>query len=507
MVNVTATRTAEALAVPTVGVDDAARAARLRRVGGRNLDERSARPRELIAQHLGEAGPSGSGDMPREVVVLDHAGDVELFDDHRSVALGVGGRQLVQHVVALTAHLAVQTHHANLSLLSILRSFLPSRDGSLRSGQPSKSLFEVSGVDDEPPVGVGEQVRDASVDGDNRLEPGQRVGHFNLAQDRRKPLVAVAAECAGFRFALKWAVYDGAKVPELREAEHVAIETPHLRVRLGEREEVASFALPARLSSEPFEASLPRLVEFNEQGGADVAWHIGQPRQLGAKIGQLVDLVERGRVALVLAAAGQSNAPLLKGEVPQEPERTFPRCEPSNLLLGRVDAEPKALENLHALSVCLVCATRKRLSHGPSRSLQPERPLGLRAEVPQEGHHVSGFRRASHGLAWCMRGLRVRVAGVGVRIRPCAPSGLLPTQGGAFGARQLAQGRVGSAVARGTSVRRGTEALGRSLLVALVLRRLLRRSPAGDRQALRGATTGRGFLPALNGGVSASENR
>ena len=38
-------------------------------------------------------------------------------------------------------------------------------------------------------------------------------------------------------------------------------------------------------------------------------------------------------------------------------------------------------------------------------------------------------------------------------------------------------------------------------------RSLLRRSPAGDRHALRGAITGRGFLPALNGGVSATEIR
>jgi hypothetical protein len=35
----------------------------------------------------------------------------------------------------------------------------------------------------------------------------------------------------------------------------------------------------------------------------------------------------------------------------------------------------------------------------------------------------------------------------------------------------------------------------------------LRRSPARDRQALRRATARRGFLPVLNGGVSAPEVR
>lgn len=50
-------------------------------------------------------------------------------------------------------------------------------------------------------------------------------------------------------------------------------------------------------------------------------------------------------------------------------------------------------------------------------------------------------------------------------------------------------------------------ALGGALLVPVLLRSVLRRSPAGDRQALHRATARRGFLPALKDGVSAPESR
>jgi hypothetical protein len=66
---------------------------------------------------------------------------------------------------------------------------------------------------------------------------------------------------------------------------------------------------------------------------------------------------------------------------------------------------------------------------------------------------------------------------------------------------QRAQG-ARSEVARGQR-----KALGRSLLVAELLRGVVWRSPARDRQALRRTTTRRGFLPALKDGVSAPEIR
>ena len=49
--------------------------------------------------HLSSSNATG------KTVVPEHALDVELLDDNRAVALGIGSRQLVQDVVALSLDL------------------------------------------------------------------------------------------------------------------------------------------------------------------------------------------------------------------------------------------------------------------------------------------------------------------------------------------------------------------------------------------------------------------
>src|SRR5690606_31175056 len=110
---------------------------------------------------------------------------------------------------------------------------------------------------------------DTAVQRDHRGRAPRGVSDFNFAEDRREPLVAIAAKCTGFWFAFERAVHDGAKIADLRKAERVPCEPPDLRVRLGEPEKVSPLALPPRRSTEALEASLPCLVEFNEQLCAD----------------------------------------------------------------------------------------------------------------------------------------------------------------------------------------------------------------------------------------------
>jgi len=74
-------------------------------------------------------------------------------------------------------------------------------------------------------------------------------------------------------------------------------------------------------------------------------------------------------------------------------------------------------------------------------------------------------------------------------------------------ARQLTQGRQRQTPARCQLSRGPEQAMGRTHLVAQLLRGVLRRSPARDRQTLHPSTARKGFLPDSKDGVSASEAR
>jgi hypothetical protein len=69
------------------GVDAAACAARLARVGGRDFDERTTGPGELVAEQVGETRPSRIRDAA-SAVTSNHSRDVQLFRHDDAVALG-----------------------------------------------------------------------------------------------------------------------------------------------------------------------------------------------------------------------------------------------------------------------------------------------------------------------------------------------------------------------------------------------------------------------------------
>ena len=290
----TATRALEdGLSLPARGIDVPARVAGLRAVGGGDLDEGSAERRGLVLQLLDEASPAGAEDAPREAVVrLHHVADLELLDDDDRVALAESRRDFVEHVVALPTHLPVQDGDAMLGLLPVLRSLLLAADVALSASELLRRGVQVLRVDDEVAVAVGDDVGHAAIERDSRRRARRGFGDLGLVDQAREPLPGLLAQGARLRLADGLAVDDGAQVAELREADHLAFETPHLRVRFAEAERVETLALPAWRPSKLREAARPRLVEFDEKLSAHVPRHVREPRQLGAERRQLVDLVE-----------------------------------------------------------------------------------------------------------------------------------------------------------------------------------------------------------------------
>src|SRR5208337_2679240 len=281
----------DGLRATRLGVDAAARAARLARIGGGHLDKAAPQTTQLVAEHVSEAGPSRVGDAA-SAVTPDHPSNVQPFQHNDAVALGESCRLDVQEVVALPLHLAVDACDASLGLLSVLRSFLLARNVALSTSELLERPFEIARVGDHLAIGRRAEVRDASVDGDDGTVARSGLGQVQFADDTDEPLVPVALERAGLGLTLERPVHHGAQRAELGEADVTVVDAPHLRVRLAEGKRVAALALPARGASELLEASLPGLVELDEQLRADVAGNVREPRQLGAQLGQFFHLVE-----------------------------------------------------------------------------------------------------------------------------------------------------------------------------------------------------------------------
>ena len=355
VVGMTTAGAAEMLPATRIGVNGATSGARLRRIGRRHFDQLAARPRQLVAQHVRKARPSRPGDVPREVAILDHAGNIQILNHDGAVALGVVVAENVQCVFALSPDLAVQTHHAELRLFSVLRSFLSSRDGTVGAGEPGQCLFEVGGVGNKSPVAVGEQVGHTAIDGDDGLGARGRVGDLDLADNRGKPLISVSVDRAGCGLTLKRSVSDAAQVAELQEANAIARKTPRSHTRRCERKRSWSPSLPVWSPTDPLEAPLPRIFEFSQKLNAHPAWNVSKPRQLCAKVGEFAHLSKRRWIDPLPLLASEPHQPLLVSEVPQEPESILPLTKPRDLRWRRVDAKPKALVNEHQTGSDLLC--------------------------------------------------------------------------------------------------------------------------------------------------------
>src|SRR6185436_6581903 len=148
----------EALPIARRGVDGAAGGASLRAVRGGDFEKLAAAPRELVAEHLDQAAPSGVGDVPSQMAILEHVFDLQALDHDRAVALGVGGGERVQQMLALAANLAMQPTHAGYGLRSVFGSFLASGNDSLGLRKALEGSLQVLRIGNELTVGISHEL-------------------------------------------------------------------------------------------------------------------------------------------------------------------------------------------------------------------------------------------------------------------------------------------------------------------------------------------------------------
>ena len=352
MFPVTTVNAAKYLSLTGQRIDAAARRARLRAVGGVDLRQLPAFPRELVGEKFSEQAPTLIEDAScKSSVGFDHVADLKILDHDGAMALGVVVTELMTEVLPLPPDLSMQVGDTKLCFLSVLGSFLSSRDGTLGAGEPLESLAVEARRRNDLSIGVSDHVRDASVNGNHGIDLGCGIRDLDLAPDRHEPLIAVPLEGAALGSAFEGPVNHGPKVAKLGEADRRSIEAPGFGMGLGQAEEVTSSLLPPRSPCDLLEASLPRLVEFNEKLSADVAGDIGEPWQLFAKLGQFVDLVEgRGEDTLIPWTA-IAHLPLFKGEIPEPAERALPFSVSLDLDGGRVDAVAERLARDHGTTI------------------------------------------------------------------------------------------------------------------------------------------------------------
>jgi len=344
MVSVATGNTAETLSPPRGGVDRPARGACLRAVLRRDLYEGPSGPSELVAQHVRKRRPACVGYVSGEIAA-DHIGDLKLLYHHDPVRLGYRRREAVEKVLALTPHLPVDSHNAEISFFSFPRPFLFPGGGPLRPDETNKRAVVVLRVWCQVSVGVREKVRDAPVDGDHGRVTHRRSRCFHLAGDRDEPLVSVALQCAGLRLPFVRPVHHGPELAKLRETDGWAVDPPRFRMWLTQPQISPAFPFPTRHTPEALEATLDGPVELNEELCAGVPRHVGEPREISSEISKLVDLVKRRRIVLV--GSRQAHLPLFQGQVPEESECALPPVDPSFLLSRRIDAVPERLASDH----------------------------------------------------------------------------------------------------------------------------------------------------------------
>lgn len=373
VVPVPAGHASESLPVPARRVNVSTDAARLRAVGWLHFDDGSTRPDALVGEHRAELAPRGVEDASIQAGLLPDVGTglidspacaarhiphLQLFDHDDAVVLGVACRLNMEDVVPLPADLAVYARDAVFGLFPVLRSSFPSVDSTLGALKAQQGVLERLRIRQDTAVRVGDEVGDATIDGDGWSSRRHGIRHLDLARDRSEPLVTVTADGTSLGFALKWAVRDDLDVTELGEVQTGRANMPGLGVRLNKRDPIAPLTLPARSVCKPLEAALPRLIEFDEELSTDIPRHIGKPRQLSTKFSQLLHLIESCRIAF--GRTRKTHQSLLVSKVPEETQCILPGQDPLYLLIARIDAKAESLIDEHEATLASTFAQGSR---------------------------------------------------------------------------------------------------------------------------------------------------
>jgi hypothetical protein len=344
------------LRLSRTGIYCRATRASLRAVRGRHFNKETSRPGEFIPQHFNQPSPTGVQNAAIQTSLVSasfggHSFHVQSLDDYRAVALGVGIRDSVKKMIALSPHLTVQFGYSDFCFFSIFRAFLPSGNDTLSVSQTSKSAFQKSRVFDFFTVAVSNQKYNAAIDGNVRLVPQNWICLFNFAGNYSKPLIDVLRNGTCLWRSFERPMLHNPHRPKFGESQIAIVEPPSLWMWLTRRNAVATSTFPARSSSELLKATLPCLVQFDKKLRTDVSGNLGKPWQFRSQSSQVVDLIERGIEFPLITRPCKSDEALFISEVPEKPQDMCPSLNQSLLFGGWINPKTKSLMSDHALQL------------------------------------------------------------------------------------------------------------------------------------------------------------
>jgi hypothetical protein len=351
-------------------------------------------PTLLITQLSGELSPASIGDGSSEVVIAQHARDVEVFEDESVVCLDQLVRDLMQEVLPDVANTVVMPAEPNGGLLSVLGSFLLARQrfrqAALLAYALRKRLRLIVDARDLAPIGGGgdDQCRQASVDtyptasiiGSTRTVPMVGVYVLGLDIEAEPPAVPPAADSGEKNLR---PVFGN----EPSQLTGVVVNPESTDARQGHRPRML-LADPDRLASSlaSFVAQPKRLRALRLRLEARKP-NLPSARFLGTRFrpsGQGAPTIHRGfleHLLIHLMTPSQSGRPNLgdassvHGEYPSGGFARLPRIE----VVDQVKARPRYVRFRIAPTVVKCCLDRSQalIKGKPGSACVPAQPLVL----------------------------------------------------------------------------------------------------------------------------------
>lgn len=277
-----------------------------------------------------------------------HVLDLQMLHHHLAVAISILVGKLVQHVVPLPAHLSHQTGYSTVSFVSVFGPLVFVAGAAFGAVQPVFGGFQVSRVLENSAVRISHNLGHTAVDSDSGFDRQAGVFDFEHARDRRKPLVSIPLDRAGLGRAFDRPVQHDRYSPEFREYQRVVLNTEKLTMRLADAQHRAALLFPTRLATQLLEAPLPSFVQLGKELSTDISRHVSQPGKVGAKLFQLVDLVESAKIRPQVPRQPKGHQPLFMRNIPKESQGILPSQQTRLLLRAGVNAVSICPAYLHA---------------------------------------------------------------------------------------------------------------------------------------------------------------
>jgi hypothetical protein len=170
----------------------------LRCEASRNLYHLMTSPRSLISKYLDKGSPTGIGNTLCQMMILEHAVDIQVFYADAFIALCVGFGGLEEEVAALAFDFEMGFGAIARCLASSPAPLLASAELALLAAQSVLTIAVIARIGNRRAVGINQEVFQADIEANSRMGAGSRcflVGFlFCRLTDNKSIPVAVSPQ-------------------------------------------------------------------------------------------------------------------------------------------------------------------------------------------------------------------------------------------------------------------------------------------------------------------------